>query len=434
MTERNSHMLSPLKVLPDEIDRGYLGRVMRFNGVRERKDVLRALRVCAGLPADGGEGLRTGTVALLASLAGMPLEKFVAGHTSLPWRRAIAWSKINVEHGGENSESIISISGLRMARNAAFLCRDCVAADQAEFGFSYWRRDHQLPGRERCACHGTMLARVDDEWAFEKSPASFIKTKQAVELEESDAREQLMVQRFDAITHALMARKLPVQIAVMRDVLKQRGQALGLQVNGGKVRHALLSDLIKRAFPTDWLRDVYPALVSKPERKLLNRVDGVFYFAKGASSVEPYFLALAVLFESADEAIQALQQAEAAPQPIRVRARPAGPSAEALVTAYVKSHGSVAEVARQCEMSIFVISKRLTELGLPPLKRKNADAIKKAAWAFYVENQGLVESAAAGGVSLAELGDLIRLGGPLLVRCLKAMGMNEAYRQQAKVA
>jgi hypothetical protein len=423
-------MLSRLKVLPDEVDRGYLGRVMRFNGVRERQGALRALRVTGGEPADGGEGLRTGTVALLASLSAMPLDEFVAAHTTLPWRRAIAWLKTDVEHGGEDSDSIISISGLRLARNAAYLCPACVASDQAALGFSYWRRDHQLPGREICAEHGTMLARVEDEWAFVKSPANFIRTGQAVSLAESNAQEQLLVRRFHAIADALMARRLPVPIAVMREVLKRRGQACGLQTHGGEVRHALLSDVIKRAFPEQWLREVYPALLSKPERKLMNRVDGVFYFAKGASSVEPYFLALAVLFDSADEALQALQQAEMKPQPAKARTRGEGPSLDALVSAYVESRGNLSEVARLCESSVFMVSKRLTELGLPTLHRKNASGIHKAAWAFYVENLGLIESAAVGGISLAELGDLIRSGGPLLVRALRAMGQEGTSSQQ----
>lgn len=427
-------MLSCLKVLPDEIDRGYLGRVMRFNGVRERKDALQALRVCAGEPADGGEGLRTGTVALLASLAAMPLEQFVAEHTTLPWRRAIAWSKTDVEHGGEDSESIISISGMRLARNAAYLCPDCVAADQVELGFSYWRRDHQLPGRERCARHGTMLARVDNEWAFVKSPASFIKADQAKVLDESNAQEQIMVQRFHAIADALMARKLPVPIAVMRGVLHRRGQASGMQVHGGEVKHTLLSDVIKRAFPTNWLREVYPALASKPERKLMNRVDGVFYFAKGASSVEPYFLALAVLFDSADEAIQTLLQAEAQPQPARVRQKSEEISSEMLVAAYVEARGIVSEVARRCGTSAFMVSRQLAALGLPALKRKSSAGILSAAWAFYVENRNLIETAAVGGISLVELGDLLRQGSPLFVRALRAMDCGSKSLQAGEAA
>lgn len=83
----------------------------------------------------------------------------------------------------------------------------------------------------------------------------------------------------------------------------------------------LLSDLINRSMPKEWLREVYPALIGKPERKLMNRVDGVFYFAKGSSSVEPCFLALTALFDSADDAIQALREAEAQPRHATTRRR-----------------------------------------------------------------------------------------------------------------
>ncbi len=116
-------MLIRPSVLPDEIDRGYLGRVMRVNGLSDKQGILRALRVWSGLPADGGTGPRTGTIALLSQLANIPLYVFVARHTTLPWRRAITWHKTHIDHGGEHSESIVAGSGIRLAREAAYFCK-----------------------------------------------------------------------------------------------------------------------------------------------------------------------------------------------------------------------------------------------------------------------------------------------------------------------
>lgn len=36
-------------------------------------------------------------------------------------------------------------------------CLHCIQADKSEFGFAYWRRDHQLPGVLVCQQHGTTL-------------------------------------------------------------------------------------------------------------------------------------------------------------------------------------------------------------------------------------------------------------------------------------
>lgn len=425
-------MLSRFAVLPDEMDRGFLGRVMRFNGLPDKRGTLQALRVWAGLPADGGEGLRTGTVALLSQLADIPLVEFVAQHTTLPWRRAITPHKSHIDHGGDQSESIVSISALRLARDAAYFCVDCVAEDQATHGFSYWRRSHQLPGCQECAQHHTTLVRAADQWGFLKSPAAFIHAEAAeVEATENWGAHSLVL-RFNAIAQALMARDLPVSSTVMRQLLHHKGQQKNLQVCGGEVKRPLLSDLVLRSFPREWLKEVFPAVLAKRKGELLSKLDGVFYFASGASTVEASFLAMAMLFDSADEALQALEQFEARPVTRSSRSASEAPAAEELITAYIETSGRYSAVATRCGTSIFMVSKRLAALGLPNFARGRQGAgLLAAGHAFYVNQRGLIESAAIGAVSVVELETLVRSAGPVFFHALRAIAAKEEHASLA---
>lgn len=62
---------------------------------------------------------------------------------------------------GNSSHGVSQTLG--MAKTAIYAhpprrsCHICIQSDKAEFGFAYWRRDHQLPGVLVCQKHGTAL-------------------------------------------------------------------------------------------------------------------------------------------------------------------------------------------------------------------------------------------------------------------------------------
>lgn len=411
----------------DEMDRGYLGRVMRLNGIRDQKMGLRALRVCYGDDPNPSQGLRTGTQEYLSRIADVPLAEFIANHTTLPWRRAISPHKVNVAHGGAGSASIVSISGFRLARgDVAYFCPACIAEDQTSLGFSYWRRTHQLPGCCTCAEHGVPLVAVKNKWAFLKAPAHYLEHQTSQSLAPSDWHAHPLVQRFQAIAAALMGRNQPLNSAVVRQVLHRRGQERGFHVTSGEVRRPLLSDLVRRSFPRAWLAEVFPVVLQSPKGELLNQLDGVFFFSKGASSVEAAFIALAVLFDTPEEALRELERHEAKPLARSTRHNAMTIDTQDIVEAYIDSFGSHGLAARTCGTSPFLATKKLLSLGLPNLAAgRRRGGLSAAATAFYVKRLGIVESAMLGGIAVAELEALVRQVSPLFAQVLALWASDE---------
>ncbi|MFA6179958.1 MAG: hypothetical protein WC696_10140, partial [Candidatus Methylopumilus sp.] len=80
-------MLIRPRPYPEELDRGYLGRVIRFNSVASEKEFT-ALASEWFRVADKSRR-EVSCLELLSKVAGLELQAFVAQHTTLPLRRGI---------------------------------------------------------------------------------------------------------------------------------------------------------------------------------------------------------------------------------------------------------------------------------------------------------------------------------------------------------
>lgn len=423
-------MLLRPSLMDDEMDRGYLGRVKRLNGYQEKRQATDALRAWdAALRGDVG---RVATTELLSSCAAVSLETFTNAHMTLPWRRAITPFHAEIGHGSAEAASIHRISGFRLARNGAYLCPECIADDHSSVGFSYWRREHQIPGRYLCRRHQMPLRRVEDEWAFLEAPVVYLARSMPIAYALIEASSQhSMTQRFSAIGEALMERSAPLPLRAVMRALKQRARALDLQADGSEAKHPLLSDLILDRFPRDWLDEIFPAVGAKRRGVRHHQLDGVLYLSNAASSVEAYLLAAAVLFESPDQAVAAFTAENACDAPPVKRRSKTAPATKSLRDAYVAAEGRYSAVAARCDTSLAIARTRLERMGLPNLIRGRAQRdFRRAAIAFYREGLPMAEAAAIGGVPCAELEVLVREAGVALIDVLDVM-RNERSLQAA---
>lgn len=149
------NMLVQPAPFPEEMDRGYLGRIMRINGYRTPKDAVEAIATHFG--EEGRSRREVTTHELLSRMAGMTTEQFAQRHTTMPLRRGITSYLPDLIHGSEERKSLLCISGTLRKYPAAFFCKDCVKADIHFHGASYWRRDLQTPGQMWCPKHMTPL-------------------------------------------------------------------------------------------------------------------------------------------------------------------------------------------------------------------------------------------------------------------------------------
>lgn len=418
--------------MPEELDRGYLGRVMRINGFASGKDLIEHMVMVFGL--EHLSQRERSTLEPLSMVAGQSLEQFAQGHSTIPFRRAITSFVPDVPHGSPMRRTILYNSGAVGARAGAYFCAACVSADVEFHGVSYWRRDHQLPGQLWCGKHLTPLNYRVKEAAFLHSPSKYLASSEIVPSNcVTDAVTNPFVNRFLEISSGLIVRTAPLDVKYVALALRKRAAGLGLQTNGGKAKKPLLSDLIRNSFPSPWLHTVFAGLANKPEGQVLNHIDGVLYMRNSASSVSSYILACAVLYESADDALNDLFGASEvfANSPARKVLTQSGVDSQTLINLYVESTGQQAAVARRLAIPLRQAVTLLNGLGLPNLTggSSRTKSPLKAAVAFCLKLESSATSAALGGLNAYEMDDLVRKAGPNLAPALARISAQTDFKR-----
>lgn len=426
--------------LPDEIDRGYLGRIMRLNGYRYAKDVVEAMSVHCGDETKSRRELTTHE--LLSNMAGLTSEEFAKNHTTIPLRRAITSFFPEIRHGSLERRSLLHNGAMQRKYAAAFLCEECVKADIHFHGVSYWRRDHQTQGQLWCQKHEKPLHFSTSVDPLLNSPAQFVGCSEEVPLEwVQQAQSNAFVQRFLDISAGVFDRAAPFSVSVIAPLLRDAAKAQGFQTYAGTVKAALVSDRIREVFPSLWLGSVFRELVVKQKGSYMPQVDGALYMRKSSSSATAYFLVLAVLFDSADEALNTLRSAcdgTYAVKPLRQRTnRYDKPGDESLVQSYVNAKGCHTRVAQSLNLPRYLVTDALDGLGLPNLTFKVLDEHKSAVEglvSFYIKVRPFSDSVDASGMGLRSFESLLRKCGPRMTKALAKMHPQSAPRARGRRA
>lgn len=288
-------MISP-KALPDELAQGLLIRAQLLT-LGSPTDTLAALAARAAPAIDLGR--KCAWAELLAGASGISFGPFCSGHTLMPFRSAVRRAPDCVEFGAmDDALQSYSIGAPIRTGDVLNLCPECVAEDLAFWGFSYWRRSHQLPGCVLCAKHQVALHRV----LLTESrvlPHRVVDQSSALDpLVVHSAKTNLVIQRYAEISLALAQRSRPVSTAWMAHILRRRVQMREAQA-GRKVRRLthIADDLIRGP----WQRRFFEGIDANSVQ--INSLDRTCSSVRLPYSTIFYALALAVLFDSADDAM-----------------------------------------------------------------------------------------------------------------------------------
>jgi TniQ len=293
-------MISTPRLLPDEWAAGYWGRVLLLNGLGET--------ACAGAKAiflqnfcsNHGivfEGVDR-ALAVVSAAAQVPLVQVLTAHTLVPLDGAVS----DVVHGnwfGDRYEATRRrLLTVRDDQRPGSLCSECAEEDLNFWGVSYWRRSHQIPGMVWCQKHGCLLRHTVESMGSQLLPhRAETQTLDAdkVTLARS-SREGVTISRYTEICSELMLRQKPLSRLQVLRAIGAKARESGLQLDGSASGTSLY-ELAARCLPSAWLsRHV--------TRDRLNDVAQRFYSIPVGTD---YALALAVLYESADDALLALQ-------------------------------------------------------------------------------------------------------------------------------
>lgn len=245
------------EILPDELLVGYLGRVIFLNTGTWPRDLKTAVRVLEQICSPDGthscdrDALANGASELV-SITGHRVSWVYQAHTLQPLLHPFT------EKLPETTRSYWAEDWWSSCVGSSF-CQKCVNEDLEFYGFSFWRRSHQVQGRCSCPKHGTLLERVLHTWPFSKPPGGWIDTG--------------LTEHLAPITNALHARSTARYVALCDDVLdggwccsprkihvaislrmKQLALALSPRHRFGQHHY----DYLIRIVDLEWLRNVLP--------------------------------------------------------------------------------------------------------------------------------------------------------------------------------
>lgn len=401
-----------------ELDNGYLGRVMRLNSCLKESEIDQLMAKYVGL--DKVNKREVSRLELLSATAQIDTEEFAKNHTTLPFRRGITSYFPYLIHGSKEKSSMLRTTAMRSAKPGAYCCSKCIEQDLETIGISYWRRKHQLPGLFWCPDHNTPLNFIEDEKSFLKAPEEVLHRSTVISNSWlGDAIDNKLINSYLKISFSLLEKDKPISVASVMPVLKERAAKLGFQTHGGKVKYPLLSDAIVNIYGKEWLSTVQPTLALKNEGEILSQMDGVLYLSTSSSSVSAYILALSTLFESSEEALQAIDRGAEVNK--RHRAKPVCLDNASLRSAYIESHGSYSKCMALLNSNYQQVSQKLRKMGLPNIKEDQLQRIEQAAHAFYENGESVEASARIGSITTKELEEFIRMSGPSIVRTLQEM-------------
>ncbi len=159
-----------VRIQDGELVRGYFARLGRVNDGTTNFQLGARLRRSVGLD---DRDASTALVELIGRANQRSVSDLVSRHSMVPFIFHTARHKAG-DKSCAWSDRILRIYGLLHPARWAMLCETCVKSD-LERGYSYWRRDHQLPGVTTCGLHGRSLMRVDDVEAFALLPTDVLK-------------------------------------------------------------------------------------------------------------------------------------------------------------------------------------------------------------------------------------------------------------------
>ena len=294
-----------VRIQDGELARGYFARLGRVNDGTTDFQLSARLRRSVGL--DDHDTSKT-LVELIARANNESVSDVVSRHSMVPFIFHTVRSEANNEYCTW-SDRILRIYGLMHRTRWAMFCETCVKSD-LERGYSYWRRDHQLPGATTCGFHARPLVRVEDVEAFTLLPTDMHNCLgSAMQLNYShNPRAGHWVSRYLEFAAHFMQQPTPTKESIYISVVGKRAVDRGY-CRDPRWPSRLISDDILDVYPIDWLIHILPKVSEKTRGTYFTPLDASIK-APAMARTEAQCLALPLLFEDIPDFLTACRQAD----------------------------------------------------------------------------------------------------------------------------
>ncbi len=270
--------------LPDECLRGYGSRISAVNSQPiNRLDKL--------LPS-------------LAEITGLSIEHFIYHHTHLGYQRFVNGDFFQIDIGSHPDLLTNNrIYASACPADSYQFCPRCAEEDLDFHGVSYWRRAHLLPGVDHCSKHTVSLVIAKQMRPLRWQPAYAEVIRTAIPEDESAQYfSSAFIHRFTILSDLALQARIPFSPAVITRILVSRSnKLLGTE-------RSILTKFVIEKFPASWLKRHFPLIFNKHSGARFSAVDEVLRSSRNAYRTKLYLLAMSVLWDDPDEAINACLQ------------------------------------------------------------------------------------------------------------------------------
>lgn len=377
-------------IFPGEFIRGYEGRIMRINCLPPNFASKQIMREVVG--GNGVNGYELPMIKVLASLSGNVLTDILKFHTLAPFSRIIL--RHSKDKGiNEGSNDYLWTEPMKMARDEAYLCVDCVHEDLSFHGISYWRRNHQLVGKVLCGKHKTGLKFIKDKAAFSYAPSDYLSL--AEELSPNlvmTAQNNPLYSKFYEIWEELTINGMQFSASKVSNLLRDKTESRGFSVAAGDKSSNFLSDAIVEGFGKEWISTFSTDLSDKIKGEPFQNME-VRFFEKRKPLISQYFvLMLTYLYATADDALFELRNTPVYERGSQYSGRMFAKHTLNLLNEHLRKIGHYLYMNDETNQSITNVPQD----------------ILKGLYAFYVEMKDMKDCAKICNMSLEQFVDMIR--------------------------
>lgn len=277
-----------------EFVRHYLARLGRVNDGTSEHQLRARLRRLLGLAEDD---TATTLVELIAQANRKTVAEVLRENSLVPFTFHTA--PATTGQSGEHWHApIVRTHGLTFRKHWMALCQRCVQRD-LERGFSYWRRNHQLPGAVVCSTHEQPLVRVEDPSDFGLTPSEALdrSSKLLHACGQDHFKASAQVSRYLEFARYFMQQHCPIPQEKYISAIGQRAAELGYCRDARWPTGKFISDDVLDLYPTAWLRGTLPAACEKIRGTYFRPIDTAIG-ARAYAKTEAHCLVLPLLFGS----------------------------------------------------------------------------------------------------------------------------------------
>lgn len=352
--------------LPEEFIAGHVGRLACLNASGSIEHFIR--RLTARSPEQSISFSPLEIFQRAALLSGMEANTYLARHTLCPIEHLCAPTPERAESYMHESHLRQRTALLRLQQPAG-LCPACVEEDTATYGFSYWRRTHQIRGLDWCPLHEQPIRRVTKAIPYSACPGYWLRQPDCLGQAPTPYSTDPVVRAYASIALWILATGKRTTKARVGALLTQgvENHQLRSRMPGKGSR---ISDQAREKTPYTWLKLYFPKIADGAPYIYCPAIDAALF----GTSCSPYsiILALSALDLTDKELLSRMLHGQQ--HTPRVREQKDIELRDRAFAVYIRSEGSYKKAMQLMAATRLATFNLYRKIGLPSLTRADPDA------------------------------------------------------------